>query len=391
MARLAATVQLLVLVLVVSFIAVANVRAAEPVADGVAAPPRCIGPDEGCEQQRWSSSSCEWNSRSTDSAAGTTTRPLPDDPGDVALDGRLIAPAIVEIEPALAAGTQRVRCWIRLRSRRADVTTFELASVGVVGVDADNRSVEYVDADDERFRETGAASWVVPASPELRMGPRDVVDVRIDIDVPEDAPPGGQYAGVSIAPSEATQVAGAPDGGTVGVRSRIVVPVLMRVSGPVERALTLRDLDAPTVRWNRERWTLDGRIINTGNVHATPDGKVEVRSVFGSRIASMPITERVLLPNGGTPLEVTWRRVPWFGIYRATTTVTPAERNGADVRAARDSRWIVALPPWWVAAAMAILPVLLAVGAWHRRRRERAWHERHGDAEPEEEVFPWLG
>lgn len=286
------------------------------------------------------------------------------DPVDVPLDGRtIVSPLLVAVDAdeALTGGEQFV-CTVTIRNRHPVRMTYELQRSGLLGSRAGSSGVRFVDADDPDAA-APAARWLEPAVETVTIPPRGVARVPVRVTVPEDPPPGSAHASLDIVPP-ASDVG--PGETNLGIETRIAVPFLLATDGEARPELRLRDVRAQRLRWSRDPWTLRANVDNEGNVHATPSGRVRIRSLFGNTVAELPITPRPLLPEGRRRIEVTWEGVPWFGLYRHDVRISADDGDAV----ARASGWFVALPPWWV-LVIAALVLLAALAARIGMRRSR--------------------
>jgi hypothetical protein len=282
------------------------------------------------------------------------------DGNEVKLDGRtIVSPALVEA--SVTAG-DRLACPIEIRNRHAERTTFDLGVSGLLGSRSSRASVRFVEAGDPDAVRT-AASWVRPSQDEVTLEPRGVVTIQVLVTVPDEPVVGSTYATFDITPRTKASAGDT----NIGVVSRVSVPFLFQVDGEGAAKLALHDAHAPKLRWSRDPWTLRAKLDNDGTLHATPNGRVRLRSLFGNTVANLEVAGRPILPGGRQAIEQTWDDVPWLGFYRYDLRVA----DGDEV--ARASGWFVALPPWWVLALAALLLAYVIASAIVRRRRARHW------------------
>jgi hypothetical protein len=302
------------------------------------------------------------------------------DADNVELDGTVIvSPERVEFTDPVQAG-DIFTCTLTVRNRHEETATFELASLGITGSREPNAGYEFIDDTDDRWDAT-AGSWLVAAVDEVELEPRGVARVPVVVTVPDEPPTGSAYGSVDVVSRTS-----APAGDTnVGIESHVAQVFLLRVGGDGAPDLSLTDVDAPKLRWDRESWPLTASLDNEGTLHASAAGRVRVRSIFGSTVAELPIARETVLPGGREQVDVRWKGVPWFGFYR--WDVRMANAPGAPESIATADGWFIALPPWWMLALVA-----LAIVAWivHRvRRRRREWTELMDDeldSDPGEEL-----
>lgn len=299
-----------------------------------------------------------------------------EDPDDVPLDNRVIAsPPLVEVEQPLQGGEQFV-CTITIRNRREERTTLLLEPRGVLGSRSPHASAQFVDPDDPVATGT-AGSWLKPLAATVTLDPRGVAKVPVRVTIPDEPPSGAAFGAIDI-----TTRSDAPGPGetNLGITSGVSVLFFLRIGTEGRPDLQLRDVHAPTLRWSRDSWTLRADLDNDGAVHATPRGRVRIRSLFGNTVHELPIAGAPLLPGGRQPVEVTWDDVPWFGIYRFDVRVAPAGDEHAD-RVDRADGWFVVLPPWWVLLLALLVLAWIVAGLVVRRRRIEVWDDDPGEDE----------
>lgn len=283
------------------------------------------------------------------------------DPADVPLDSRVIvSPTSFEFGEAAEPG-DRFLCVITLRNRYPRTATLLLEPMGLVGSRSARSTAQFVEPADPDAAST-AARWLKPRPARITLQPREVARVPVVVTIPEDAPIGAAYGTIDVF-SKST----APAGETVlGIESRVAVPFLFDIGGEGRPELQLDEVRAPKLRWNRDPWTLRANLDNDGTLHATPRGRVRLRSIFGNTVHQLPIAGTTLLPGGRQRIVETWDDVPWFGFYRYDVRVAPAGEDHAD-EVTRANGWFLALPPWWVLALAAAVVLLAAAGVVRRR------------------------
>lgn len=306
-------------------------------------------------------------------APAVRLRTTPDHADPVAPSVVVVSPTAFDVTRSLRAG-DAFTCILSIRNRRKVRTTYEITALGLLG--DRSQGTRLIGAEDEAARAT-AATWVDPAVGTVTLRPNQVADVPIRVTVPPNPPRGGVFAMVQVL---SAQPAGAEQPAAVGVTTGAGVPLLLRVGGAGAPKLAFDDPRAPTLRVNRAHWTWRARVDNDGTEHAVPRGRVRIRSIFGSTVATFPIATRTLLPGGGAKVDVTWKQTPWFGVYRYDARVDA--RGADDGTSARAQGWIVALPPWWVITLIGVVALAAIVVPIYRRRDYRRYL-----AEVEHELF----
>lgn len=310
----------------------------------------------------------------TAASAGAANVTIRTDPPSVPLDNSVkVSPTQFEIDPA-EPGSSRVFT-VTVRNRRTKATSFELVPIGLLGSDDPTKVVELLPDDDER-NATTARDWIVPSSRSFRLRPRERAEVQVAIAVPPDAGAGGHYAALAV-----RQERSRLDGDRMlGVQSEVAIVLLARVPGGDDPDFRIRRVTAPTRIADRGAYRLVAEVENTGPVDLQARGTVRVSSLFGNVVAQMPIASRISLPKGRATAETTWKRTPWFGLYRVRVTMHP---DGERAPLRRHERWLVCLPPWWLIAVAVAVALGLAI-LWRRRRRwsedEIEWDDEEVDA-----------
>ncbi|MCW2923604.1 MAG: hypothetical protein JWM98_1008 [Thermoleophilia bacterium] len=326
-------------------------------------------------------------------AAGPGTPGIEDEFAEATLDGSVGVTPLTDIlefgtPPRPLRAGDSLRCTVDIRNRRTTPVTLRFSPHGILGSRARTGvGIRFVEPGDRDAAAT-AASWLHPAVPTITLRPRQLVHLPVTITVPERAPTGTVAGGIGI-DLPRPPAGGSRESAAVGIESRVDSQFLLQVGGEGRPRLHLRDVRAPHLRWDRDPWTLRADLDNDGTLHATPTGRVRVRSPFGNTVTELAISDRPLLPGGRLRVARTWDGVPWFGIYRYDVRVGAAGRPGDTV--ARASGWFVALPPLWVLVLVGLGLVAAILAAMYRRRRERAWAQAddaaaHGDDEFDDEL-----
>ncbi len=167
---------------------------------------------------------------------------------------------------------------------------------------------------DEELDVLAISRWVSFEPEEFVLGPREEKTVRFTINVPENAEPGGHYAGL---------IAGTPPGrveGTgVGIVHRIASLVLLTVPGEMKEDLSVVGFDTSRNYYEHGPVTFETRFENTGTIHLIPNANITVRNIFGGDVAVVPIEKRNVLPGAVRKIEADWNvGWAWGGMYTAT-------------------------------------------------------------------------
>jgi hypothetical protein len=150
------------------------------------------------------------------------------------------------------------------------------------------------------------AAWVKLDEKEVTLAPGERKSVLFTINVPGDAEPGGHFAGIlwtfGGAPSD--------DGQAVGVIAETGTLVLVRVAGEVREEGRIAEFSTDKTSYPHLPVNFGIRFENTGNVHVKPAGVIEIRNMWGKKVATLTVNETLanVLPNSIRKLDTIWQK-----------------------------------------------------------------------------------
>lgn len=191
----------------------------------------------------------------------------------------------------------------------------------------------FLPEDDRR----GLPEWIHIDRQTLRLEPNARSTVRWKMTVPQNILPGGYYAAIFTTASM--------DGVSnefMPLAARIGMLLFVRVNGNVKPHFSFSDFYVAERSLSRLPVTMTALITNDGNVHGSPEGKIEIRNIWGK------ITTRMdLNPDGGRVLPDSKRRIQSVWQERQ-----PKTGNGFWYEAAEEWRNF-GLGPYTITATMA--------------------------------------
>lgn len=291
-------------------------------------------------------------------AQGTTSQQLP------AVEGATISPPLKEI--TLSPGAQAEE---KILVTNPTENLLELYPT-VMNFEAGGENGEpgfY--SSYEEGRKFSLAHWIVLSQSKIAIAPKQVVEYKYKIEVPQDAEPGGHYGVVFFAtqPPEPSK-----DVSQVSLASMVGSLILVRVPGDIKEEAVLEEFSAPWFFF-KPPVTFQTYIRNLGNVHFKPRGEIVIKSWRGKEMERVILNEKGgnILPESRRKFDTKWNapEKPFWKI--------PVGRFSADLRVvygqsertlgSRVYFWIV---PWWIIILiLAILLVIIIFIIRYRRRK----------------------
>ncbi|MEK7123474.1 MAG: hypothetical protein AAB851_01115 [Patescibacteria group bacterium] len=224
----------------------------------------------------------------------------------------------------------------------------------------------------------GLASWIKLPFNQIMLAPREKQDVKLAIEVPASAEPGGHYAALLWG----TAPAGTAESGQVGVSGKTGHLILLKVAGVVKEQGKVLNFKADKNFYSRLPVDFSLAFANEGNVHLKPIGQIEVKNFFGKQTAIIPLNpeRKNVLPASQRTLAAGWLKEQYavaegrgifggllaefqnelsqfaFGRYTASVAVIFGAAN--ETVLAETAFWVV---PWMLIAVGVLTLVLLIV------------------------------
>ena len=204
-------------------------------------------------------------------------------------------------------------------------------------------------AEDEQS-EFGVASWTIVTPKEMLLQRGEEKAVAFVIQVPPNAPPGGQYLAILASVGTGTMVEGLMVGQRVGSL------VLLEVSGEIVEQAQVAEFTAPALA---AKGPINFAVVvrNSGNVHIRPAGGIAIKGTFGGEIVKLPLEQNNVLPKSSREFSTTWDAGWRMGRYTAEYTGVYGSKNSVMQQSASVIifPWPIALPVLAVVALLAYL------------------------------------
>ena len=193
--------------------------------------------------------------------------------------------------------------------------------------------------------------WVKIDSPtEGRLASGEETRVEYTINVPENAPGGGQYAAIIVKADPWEQENSSDDASDSGDKvasaiqeeKRIAYTIYAEIAGDVKKGGEIVDIDVPSFLLSG-KITGSASVKNTGNVHGDATYKLQVFPLFSDEEIytneENPATATVL-PERTRYEQTAWEQTPSVGIFNVIYTV---EFEGTT---AQVSKLVIICPIW---------------------------------------------
>ena len=203
-----------------------------------------------------------------------------------------------------------------------------------------------------------ASPWFTLERSELVIPPKSTTQLVAIITIPQDALPGGHYAGVFFEP-----VTNRGGKNTVSYTTTQVGSLFgITIAGDIKYDALVKSFQTK-LNFN-EFGPIDftAELENQSDTHIRPTTKIVIHDMLGRQLAELPLDEVNIFPYTSRLLNGTWNQVWGFGRYTATLSAA----YGPGLVASRTIYfWI--MPYRLIAAIVVALLVLLAVFILIRR------------------------
>ncbi len=198
-----------------------------------------------------------------------------------------------------------------------------------------------------------AVSWLRPEVDEFILQDGERLKMAVTVTAPTNAAAGGHYAGVFISSHSLEKPLPTSN---INVVTRVGALFLINVKGDVVESGRISQFTAPRVHTRMSPITFGIAFSNEGTTHVIPHGTVEVRNLFGTRVAVLPVEAWYVLPQSERSREVVWDRRWLWGPYRATLNLTYGR--------AEDLKATAGLVIWAAPWRMVAIVLLALVAFW---------------------------
>lgn len=263
-----------------------------------------------------------------------------------------IRPAVIE-NNAQPGETQEHMIGVTNLSESAQ--TYYLYKRDIISVDAGGSPV-FADEDAEK---TGfeLTEWLSIDREEITLDPGEEQEIKLTIAIPDNATPGSHFGGVfvSMEPPRLRST-----GASVGYEVANIVSI--RVAGDAVESAQIRSFSTDNFFYGSPNVDFRARIENKGTVLVRPVGPLEIRNMFGQRVAMLTFNESKagVFPLTEREFVIQWEHDgPAFGRYEAVLSLLYGDQGRQSTISSTATFWV--LPMNIFLPALGALAFLLLV------------------------------
>ena len=159
-----------------------------------------------------------------------------------------------------------------------------------------------------------ASPWFTLEKNELVLAPKETAQLVVLISIPEDALPGGHYAGVFFQPVQSRGLKATVSYTTAQVGSLFSITL----PGDLKYDALIKDFSVKSNVSEFGPIEFTAQIENQSDTHISPTAQIVVHDMIGRKLAELPLDQLNIFPFTSRSLQATWDQVWGLGRYSAT-------------------------------------------------------------------------
>jgi hypothetical protein len=210
-------------------------------------------------------------------------------------------------------------------------------------------------------------SWIYTPNV-VPVDPHESQIVKVSINVPKNAYPGGHYAMVTYQPNGDTKPGEMKKTGAL-VAHRTGTLVYVTVNGPITQNAIIKNFT--TTKFNEfGPVTFTGLIENQSETHIAPTGSIIIKDMMGQKVATIPVETGNIFPDVSREFSSIWNQKWGYGRYQATLNMTYGTAGG--FLTATIFFWLfpIRLIITILIAIISILTIIILMGKRNRRHQQ---------------------
>lgn len=208
--------------------------------------------------------------------------------------------------------------------------------------------------------------YLKPELQEFSLKPNQKMVMPVEINIPDDAQPGGLYGSVlvsSVPTQKETDLAGSGAKSGAILISRLGALFFVRVNGDVFEKGSLKDFRTiPSKRIFFQSPPKGFEILfqNKGSVYLDPYGIIKIKNVLGGVVDEVKVDPYFAMPDSLRYRQIKWNKRILLGRYEATALINRGYGNIVDEMSV--SFWIL---PWkLIVSIFGIILLLILIGGF---------------------------
>lgn len=212
--------------------------------------------------------------------------------------------------------------------------------------------------------------WITIENPQGSVKPNEVAEIKFKIEVPVDAPAGGQYAAITVRSDSSKQ--SQSDGVSVQNYYEIASLIYAKVAGQTKREGEVLSNSVPGFVTSLPVQT-SVQVKNDGNVHEQLNSKISIKNALTGEMI-FPVEDDkdtfqdVIMPGSERYVKRNLSRLPALGIFEVTQDVTYLGKTYPLTQT------VIVCPLWFL--ILAVLTILAFVGTIATIIRRNIKHKR---------------